>query len=226
MPDQLSDLGLVDPFTGAPADTQQAPQSDTGWEYTTLPDHPDGRLDSGWDSDQNPYKKKAEQLEQRFQQSQPPIAHQLEARKQQWRVMADEAYNYARQQGLSDEVAKSLIAPQLEARLSQEELHATRAATLPLVTKEFVTNLAKEVSNPKAGVVVNPDELEGLGSVEAMRARAKALADERQNRGFDTRRATGVDRAEGRAPVTGKSRFPEDLPSTERIKRGLEIGHG
>lgn len=184
-----------------------------------------GQVQSQWDSPDNPYRQKYQDLESRVNENRPTVGQQLERTRAQHQQWAAEAYEMATRQGMDPQVAEQIIATKLAELNTGAELAATRAATLPLVRRDMANQVAAEYSEKKAGVVVNADELDGYTSLEAMRARADALATERRNKMRDTRKANGTDRAEGAAPATGISRIPDNISPAMRIRIGLERGH-
>src|SRR5215217_41526 len=134
----LAGLGLTDPVTGEQVRTEQ--QYDSDW--VTATDERANAADSGltqdqssWDSDQNPWKQKHQELAQQVQSQTPDIATVLDQRKGQLQSWAAQAWEQAVQGGVDKEVATLIIGTKLSEQLAQEELKATKAATLPHVRR-------------------------------------------------------------------------------------------
>ncbi len=233
----LARLGIVDPNTGQPL--PGALPQDEGYQQGTVDAFAEASEERAalaegqapgatiWDRDENPWKQKATEAEKRLQQNTPTVADQLTAQQTQHQRWAAEAYDIATRQGMNPQLAETVIRSELEKLNAQAELVAHRQAALPMVRRGAAEEIAAEFSDQR--VRIDPKELGGLSSMEAMRETAKVLKAERSrstaDQSYTQRQLTGVDRAEGAPMQTGRSRAPENITPTSRIAYGLERGH-
>jgi hypothetical protein len=241
-------LGLADPTTGQPIDplagAGAAPEGFTpgtvdNWneasEERALA--AEGQLQGSggpagpWDTEANPHKKRADELEARLRENNPQYSPDqlLAAAQEQHRVWAAEAWDMAVRGGMDPKLAQAVIEAKKGELDKTAELEVHRAAALPLVRRGAADDIAAQFSDKKLGVVVNADELSGERSLDGMRARAKALAESRtrsaQDNRYEARQRGAVDRAESGPVASGRSRVPENITPVRRIAYGVERGH-
>lgn len=232
----LARLGIVDPNTGQPIPGGEQPegyQQGTVDEYTEASEEraavAEGQAETIWDRDDNPWKQKATEAEKRLQQNVPTVADQLTAQQRQHQSWAAEAWDIAVRNGMDPKLAEVIIASEKEKLDAKAELAAHRQAALPMVRRGAAEEVAAEFSDQRRGVKIDPRELDGVGSLEAMRHTAAALKKEREkgtrDLSYSQRQLAGTDRAEGAPMQGGKPRVPENINPTSRIAYGLERGH-
>jgi hypothetical protein len=234
----LARLGIVDPNTGAPLPGGAQPE---GYQQGTVDQWAEASDERATAAEQvlgdggpapesaDYWKQKATDAEKVIQQNTPTVADTLTAQQQQHNAWAAEAWNLAVSRGMDPKVAEVVIRSEKEKLDAQAELAAHRHAALPLVRRGAADEIAAEFSDKKSGIVINPDELGSLGSMEAMRQTATVLKKEREKHTRDgayaARLTSGVDRAEGVPMQNGKARVPDGVSPTSRIAYGLERGH-
>lgn len=240
-------LGLADPASGQPIDPLAgAGQEPEGFTPGTVENWNEaseeralaaesrlrGESPAGpWDTDANPHKKRADELEARLRENNPQHSPDqlLAAAQEQNRVWAAEAWDMAVSRGMDPKLAQAIIEAKKGELDKTAELEVHRAAALPLVRRGAADDIAAQFSDKKLGVVVNADELSGEKSLDGMRARAKALAESRtrsaQDTRYETRQRGAVDRVESGPVANGRSRVPENISPERRISYGIERGH-
>ncbi len=235
----LARLGIVDPNTGQPL--PGSPEGTEPYQQGTVDQFAEASEERAqvaeglapgetiWDRDENPWKQKATEAEKALQARTPTVADALTAQQRQHNAWAAEAWDIAVRQGMDPKLAEVVIRSEKEKLDTQAELAAHRQAALPMVRRGAAEEVAAEFSDKRSGVIVNPDELSGLSSMEAMRQTAAALKKEREkstrDQSYSSRQLAGVDRAEGAPMQNGKRRAPENISPSARIAYGLERGH-
>jgi hypothetical protein len=174
----------------------------------------------------NGYKAKYEALVKKTTAQSPTVGAKLQSTVEQARAQAAEAWDYAvKTLQIPPQLATTMIGGKLDEMVARAELEATREAALPHVRRGTADEIAREFSDRKSGVVVNPDEILDEDTMAGMRAKAKALAKERRDHMVTSRRENGVDRAEGAPPASAKRTLPDNTSPNLRIAYGLERGH-
>src|SRR4030095_4567759 len=149
--DPRGQLGLEE---GAP----QAPR-ESAWEgLDEFPSASDERAEraerqvgGGWESDDNPYKAKYNEVAKKVAERSPSVGKKLEDTTNTYRQWAAEAWDYAtRQAGIPPQLATTMIGTKLEEMTTRAELEATREAALPHVRKGTADEIAREFSDKKA----------------------------------------------------------------------------
>ncbi len=228
--DPLSNIGLEE----SPSQ-QEAPRGSAWDGLDEFPSATDERADqaerrignqfSDTEGDGS-YKAKYEALVKKVGERSPTVGVKLQSTVDALRQQAADAWEYAvRQANIPPQLATVIISGKLDEQVARAELEATREAALPHVRRGTADEIAKEFSDRKSGVVVNPDEILDEDTMAGMRAKAKALAKERRDHMVTSRRENGVDRAEGAPPSSAKRSLPDGSSPSLRISYGLERGH-
>ena len=233
--DTLASLGLVDPRSGEPVATPD-------WKPTA--EEMDGTAEQGtevsptpisdrqqpapaqWESDQNPYKRIAEQ-------NRPPSpGQQLAYQHQQLDYGAALAYQQLVSTGMAGinngepvepQAAALIIQSNLVAAKADAQLQADRAALAPAARQAVAEDIARRYSLPNAKISGKDLLGANMTSVAAMEARAATLQETKRTGAFDARRAAGTDRVESASSPGGDLTAVYDrLDSTEKIKLGLK----
>ena len=221
-------LGLIDPST---YDETSVPGYGTEAESDSELDETEQEPAApNWDDDQNPYKGQVAQLQrqmQAFQQGSPAQALQQTEQGivREAGTLYQQLLNGPVAQGeMKAEHAQVLVNMAAQQAIQQARHQAERQALLPAAKQEVASRIAKEFSAGNAKV--DPAQLLGEPTVEAMKARAKTIQEFSRNQGFQGRAAKRVDRAES-GSVTGlDSRAIEGLSPSAKIKLGIIRGHG
>lgn len=224
--DPLGQLGLEESSRPAPQDSAWAGLDEFPSATDERAERAERQVDGHWESPENPYKAKYESAAKAISERSPTVGKKLQDTTDTYRQWAAEAWDYAtRQAGIAPQLATTMIGTKLEEMTARAELEATREAALPHVRKGTADEIAREFSDKKAGISVNADELLDENTMAGMRAKAKALAKERRDHMVTSRRADGIDRAEGAPPSSAKRTLPEGTAPATRIGYGLERGH-
>lgn len=169
-----------------------------------------------WENPNNPYKRAVEQ-------ARPNRVAQLRNDLQQVPQYTQAAHAQLVAAGYDPEHASQLVS--LAARTAQAELTEQINAEIsaPAARQMVAEDIAKRVSIP--GVSIDPKELLGERSPDAMVARARTLVEVRRTQGATTRAAARVDTVETSSGLTGgTARSGGTLSPFETIKSGLRSG--
>lgn len=233
----LESLGLVDPQSGralptsdwspsrtpAPSDDQLRQQRQEGtWDdQDTQPNQPAYDPASQWESDDNPYRTEALRLRQAQADPGRQATEHLQSRTREIDTQAQGAFSQLVASGMPAEQAQFVVGAARAAALSDAQMQADRLALLPAAKREVASRIAAEFSLPNSKI--DPGEILGEGSVEAMRARARTLQETRRSGAFQARRSSGVDRVERGAGPGTKIDY-DNLSITDTIKLGILRG--
>jgi hypothetical protein len=174
-----------------------------------------------------------EQLQQGGQPTNDPVVAAqtyMQSKTQEIDQQALLAYNHY----VANEVAQGLMTAEQaqheigmlrQAALAQVQAQALQIAVLPAAQQMAAERIAKEFTVGDMKLTAADLLAEAPRGVDAMRARAKALQEERRNASYQKRVVQGTDRAEAGSSTTLDPRILEDLSGVETIKLGVVRGH-
>src|SRR5262252_896243 len=126
--DPLASVGLEE--AGAPDDSAWSGPDEWPQATDERADRAEARIPSGetsaWDSPQNPYKAKYDELSARVAKDSPTVAQKLHSTLTVLQQQAAEAWDQAVRSGIQPKLAEQLISVELDRQSARAELEATR----------------------------------------------------------------------------------------------------